>query len=124
MRQPYWGAAYHEVGVPVGTGESHRLAVLRVAGTSDVWRVWVDGRPVSPAYYLADSSGWKPEATAESWNDGSGLCNDYAFRFTGLAYATRPGGSWRGLPGGEEFQDPGYVMIRRSPMSFVARSQA
>ena len=122
VRQPYWAPVYREVGIDVAPGEPHRLAVLRVAGKRSTWRVWVDGHAVSPAYYLPDSGGWKPEATAESWNDGSGVCNDYSFRFTGLAYAARPGGSWRGLPGGEEFQDPGYLMIRHSPMSFDARS--
>ena len=66
--------------VPVG--ESHRLAVLEMAGRPGVWRIWVDGQPVTDPIALEGSHGlWKPIATAETWNGGTGSCNRFAFRF-------------------------------------------
>jgi hypothetical protein len=96
-----------------------------VANHPNAWRVWLDGRPVSPAYYLPGSHvGWKPDANAESWNDDSRLCNNYAYSFDGIALTTAAGGTWHKLaPGGLEFEDLGYSMHRRSATSFVAASR-
>ena len=88
--------------VPVG--ESHRLAVLEMAGRPGVWRIWVDGQPVTDPIALEGSHGlWKPIATAETWNGGTGSCNRFAFRFGGVAVALSPGGSWRMLEPGFTF---------------------
>jgi hypothetical protein len=105
-------------------GETHRLGVLEMSGRRSWWRVWVDGRAVSPPIYLAGSHGkWQPMATAENWNDGRGFCNGLAYRFSQLRLATRPGGSWRSFPVAYDMQDPGY-RVRRTSDGFVARNRA
>ena len=66
----------------VEVGRAYRIAVLEVAGRPGWWRVWVDGRPVTPMLRMRGTSGrWAPIATAESWNAGTSACNDFAFRF-------------------------------------------
>jgi len=125
VRQPDWAAKYVLVKANVAPGDRHRVAVLEVHGRPNVWRVWMDGHAVSPPYYLPGSHvGWKPQATAESWNDDGKICNDFAYRFDGIALSTKAGGNWRDLAsGGLEFQDVGYSMTRRSATSFVAASR-
>jgi hypothetical protein len=126
VRQPDWAAKYVLVKANVAPGERHRVAVLEVAGKPNTWRVWLDGRAVSPAYYLPGShAGWKPDANAESWNDDSKVCNSFAYSFDSIQLATKPGGAWKNLgAGGLEFQDRGYSMQRSSATSFVAASTA
>ena len=100
--------------VPVG--ESHRLAVLEMAGRPGVWRIWVDGQPLTDPIALEGSHGlWKPIATAETWNGGTGSCNRFAFRFGGVAVALSPGGSWRMLEPGFTFRDRGHVVKQLRP---------
>ena len=124
VRQPDWAAKYIQVKANIAPGERHRVAVLEVRGRPNVWRVWMDGHAVSPPYYLAGShAGWKPQASAESWNDSAGVCNNYAYSFSGISLAAHPGGSWHSLSSpGFKFEDPGYTMTRRSPTSFIAAS--
>ena len=124
VKQPDSAANYVQVQANIAPGESHRVAVLEVHGRPSVWRVWMDGRAVSPMYYLPGShAGWRPQATAESWNDNSGVCNNYAYAFSGIALATAPGGSWHGLKSrGVEFENAGYSLARSSPGSFIAAS--
>jgi hypothetical protein len=126
VRQPDWAAKYVEVNTSVAPGERHRVAVLEARGKPNVWRVWVDGRAVSPMYYLPGShAGWKPQATAESWNGDAGVCNNFAYGFERISLLGKPGGAWRALSDrGFEFEDLGYSMTRRSPASFVASSRA
>jgi len=126
VRQPGWAAKYVEVKTSVALGERHRVGVLEARGKPNVWRVWVDGRPVSPMYYLPGShAGWQPQATAESWNGDAGVCNNFAYGFEGISLMSKPGGAWRALSDpGFEFEDIGYSMTRRSPASFVASSRA
>ncbi|MGZ4390878.1 MAG: hypothetical protein ACXVRK_01970 [Gaiellaceae bacterium] len=125
VRQPDWAAKYVLVKANVAPGERHRVAVLEVHGRPGVWRVWMDGRAVSPPYYLPGShAGWEPQATGESWNDGAGVCNNYEYSFAGISLSARPGGTWRSLSSrGFEFEDAGYSMTRRSPTSFIAASR-
>ena len=79
----------------VEVGESHRLAVLEMAGRPNVWRVWVDGKPVTKPLLLPGSTKrWRPIATAESWNGGRSVCNSFSFRFDGVSVATASGGAW------------------------------
>lgn len=125
VRRPDWAAKYVLVKANVAPGEHHRVAVLEVHGRPSVWRVWMDGHAVSPPYWLPGSNvGWKPQATAESWNDSSHVCNNYAYSFSGILLSSRPGGSWHSLSSrGFEFEDAGYSMTRRSQTSFVAASR-
>ncbi len=122
----------------VAVGESHRLAVLEVAGRPGVWRVWLDGKPATDPIVLPGSSGrWRPIATAESWNGGTHRCNAFSFRFEGVAVAARAGGRWSSFVPGFRFLDRGYMLrplaparsSQRmltadgvSPYAFVARS--
>jgi hypothetical protein len=124
VKQPDSAANYVEVQANVAPGERHRVAVLEVRGRPSVWRVWMDGHAVSPAYYLPGShAGWRPQATGESWNDNAQVCNDYAYSFSGISLAAAPGGGWHSLSSrGVEFEDAGYTVTRRSPTSFIAAS--
>ena len=119
-------ASYHEVAAEVRSGESHRLAVLEMYGRESWWRVWVDGRPVSPPIHLPSSHGaWKAQAVAENGNDGSGNCNGFSYEFSDLATAGASGGAWRPFRTGYLFQDPGYRVLRgATPTLFVARNTA
>src|SRR6266498_3167281 len=74
---------YVELAASVTRGEHHRFFVLETASRKAWWRVWVDGRPVSPPINLPGSHGASyPQAIAENWNGGTGTCNDYAYSFS------------------------------------------
>jgi hypothetical protein len=104
--------------------ETFHVAVLAVKSHPGAWRVWVNGQAVSPMYYLRGSrNGRSPEITAESWNAERNTCSVFSYRFTKIAVAESPGGSWVAFRGGEEWQDPGYEMIRNAVDGFTARSR-
>jgi hypothetical protein len=116
---------YVELASDVPAGESHRFAVLEMANRSSWWRVWVDGKPVSPPIHLPGShDAWYPQAVAENWNGGAGACNTYAYRFSDVALAQNDGGVWKPLEAGYTFQDAGYhvIPISQTPRSFLAAS--
>ena len=116
---------YVELDASVAAGVSHHFAVLEMAHRKSWWRVWVDGKPVSPPIYLPGSDdAWYPQAVAENWNGGTGACNSYSYRFTDVALAQANGGVWRPLKLSSVFQDAGYhvVPISKSPRSFLAAS--
>lgn len=95
----------------VEVGESHRVAVLEMSGRPNVWRVWVDGKPVTEPLLLPNSTKrWRPIATAESWNGGSSVCNRFSFRFDGVGVATTSGGGWHAFVPGFKFQDKGFAV--------------
>jgi hypothetical protein len=95
----------------VEVGESHRVAVLEMSGRPNVWRVWVDGKPVTKPLLLPNSTRrWRPIATAESWSGGSSVCNTFSFRFDGVSVATSSGGGWRAFVPGFKFQDRGFAV--------------
>ena len=99
----------------VQVGERHRLAVLEMNRRPGVWRVWVDGKPMTDPIVLSGSHRiWKPIATAESWNGGRAVCNSFAFRFDGVGVAAATGGSWRPFAPGYKFQDRGFGVKRLS----------
>jgi hypothetical protein len=123
------GAApkYVELGSNVRAGVSHRFAVLEMANRPAWWRVWLDGKAVSPPIHLPGShDSWYPQAVAENWNGNTGACNDYSYKFTNVSLAQSQGGSWRPLKASYEFHDPGYhvVPISSTPRTFVAASLA
>ena len=126
---------YYEVTLPgqqptytavrdVTAGETHRVGVAEMPSRRNWWRVFVDGRSVSPPIHLPGSHGrWNPVATAESWNAGMQQCNGLAYRFSGTSVATAPGRAWRPLRAAYKLEDPGYrVSVLRS--EFVARTRA
>lgn len=111
----------------VGAGASHHFAVLEMAHRKAWWRVWVDGKPVSPPIHLPGSdNAWYPQAVAENWNGGTGACNSYTYRFSDVALAHADGGVWRPLQQSYVFQDAGYhvVPLSKTPRSFLAASLA
>jgi hypothetical protein len=102
----------------VQVGQSHRLAILEMNRRPGVWRVWVNGEPVTDPIVLEGSHRlWKPIATAESWNGGVATCNVFGFRFERVGVARSLGGSWRTFEPGTTFRDRGYVVrqLRPSP---------
>jgi hypothetical protein len=116
---------YVELGSDVGAGISHQFAVLEMAHKPSWWRVWLDGKPVSPPIYLPEShEKWYPQAVAENWNGNAGACNDYSYRFTNVSLASAQGGVWRPLEASYTFHDAGYrvVPISNTPRTFVASS--
>ena len=87
------------------------------------WRVWLDGRPVSPANRLPGShAGWSAVATAESWNAATSACNAMRFRFDGVG-VRRADSVWRRLARASVLADPGYRVADRTRMGFLARSE-
>lgn len=105
------------------TGRSYRVAVLEVAQRSGWWRVWVDGRPVTKPISLPGSHGaWEATATAESWDGGESVCNEFNYGFAGIAVAARPGGDWRPLETASVLQAPGYRIVGRTLAGFVAQA--
>jgi hypothetical protein len=100
----------------VAVGESHRLAVLEMSRRPGVWRVWLDGRPVTDPIVLPGSHRrWEPLATAESWNGGEATCNGFRFRFESVGVARSLGGSWQPFVPGATFRDRGYQVRQLSP---------
>ena len=100
----------------VAVGESHRLAVLEMSRRPGVWRVWLDGQPVTDPIVLPGSHRrWEPLATAESWNGGSATCNGFRFRFEKVGVARSLGGSWEEFVPGYTFRDRGYQVRQLSP---------
>jgi hypothetical protein len=107
----------------VRVGESHKVAVLEIAGKPNWWRVWLDGKPATdPVLFDSSSNRWRPIATGESWNGGESVCNRFAFRFDGVAVAGSPGGGWHPFAPGYLFNDRGFGVKQLSPTG--ARSLA
>jgi hypothetical protein len=106
----------------VQIGESHRLAVLEMNRRPGVWRVWLDGVPMTNPIVLPGSHRrWEPIVTAESWNGGVATCNGFGFRFERVGVAGALGGSWRMFTPGYTFQDRGYVVRQLRPVPGNAR---
>jgi hypothetical protein len=111
---------YTLVRAAVAPGEHHRFGVRELAHRPGWWRAWLDGAPVSVPIHLRGSHNrWKAQVTAESWNDGSGACNLYAYSFNDVVIASRA--AWTSLLQAETFQDPGYRFLG-APSRFVAMS--
>lgn len=122
VNRPGIGPQYKEVLTNVPHGERHRVAVLETA-QRDWWRVWVDGRAVSPPLHLQGSSGrWRPIATAEAWDGGRGSCNRFSYSFEQVAVARNRGGNWGTFRSGHRFQDKGFRVLASRNGSFLART--
>ena len=116
---------YVEVDAHVNAGEKHSFKVLETAKRKSWWRVWLDGKAVSPAIHLPGSHGaWYPQASAESWNGNVGACNSFSYRFSNVRLAHADGGAWKPLQQSVPFHDAGYRLIQTSrvPRSFLASS--
>ena len=121
VMRPGAGASYAEVATDVGNGRPVRVAVLETTADPNAWRIWVDGRPVTPPIHLAGSRGaLTPMAMGESWDGGQPACNRYSYRFERVSVAQAPGGSWQAARTAFVFQDPGYRVTRSAQASFIA----
>jgi hypothetical protein len=84
-------------------GRRYRVQVAEVA--ANVWQAAIDGRNVGPAAYLPVAHGsWRGIATAETWTNGDGACNSYAYRFDEVA--VRASSRWIGLRGAQRVGAP------------------
>ena len=89
---------YHQIAANLPSGHATRVAVLEMRARPNWWRVWVNGSPASAPIRLAGSHArWSPMATAEAWDGGAGVCNDFLYRFHKIAVAHAPGGGWAPL---------------------------
>jgi hypothetical protein len=123
IMRPGMGQTYAEVATGVPNGRPLRLAVLETAATPGAWRVWVNGRAVTPPIALAGSHGaLDPMAMGESWDGGRPACNRYSYRFSDVSVAATPGGSWQAARDASVLQDPGYKVVKRAAASFDAGS--
>ena len=112
---------YGELDTNVAAGRPLQVAVLETAGSSGVWRIWIDGRPVTGPIALPGSHGTlAPMAMGESWDGGRPACNRYNYRFERVSVAGSPGGAWQPVRSGSVLQDAGYRVIRRAVASFDA----
>jgi len=119
VAQPGAGIRYRELALNVRIGTRYRLAVLETALHRSWWRVWLDGAPVSRAFYLPGSETWRPIFTAERWSAAVRTCNRFAYRFEHVRVAQAAGGSWGPFVFGARFADPGYRLIRAPLSAFV-----
>ncbi len=122
VAQP-WGIRYVELASDIPAGRRYKVAVLEVHGWRSVWRVWVNGRPVSEPIWLPGShSKLTPMAVAESWDGGTAVCNDYEYLFQNVSLAQSPGGRWLPLPQKDAYvmQDPGYQIVSQPGDTFIA----
>ena len=116
---------YVELDAGVKPGEKHRFKVLEMARRKGWWRVWLDGKAVSPAIHLPGSHGaWYSQAVAQSWNGEVNACNKFHYRFSNVRLARSDGGDWKPLKQSIAFHDPGYRLVQTSnvPRSFLATS--
>jgi hypothetical protein len=116
---------YVELDSAVKAGEKHSFKVLETAQRKGWWRVWLDGKAVSPAIHLPGSHDkWYAQAAAESWNGGVRACNTFHYRFANVRLAHAEGGDWQPLAQTIPFHDPGYRLVQTSrvPRSFLATS--
>ena len=121
VMRPGATASYTELATSVGNGRPVRVAVLETAANPNAWRVWVDGRPVTPPIEIVGSHGaLTPMAMGESWDGGRPACNRYSYRFEHVSVAQAPGASWQAARDAAVLQDPGYRVIKRAPASFEA----
>jgi hypothetical protein len=109
---------YHEVVSNPRPDQPHRFAVRE--DRSNWWRVWLNGRPVSPSIHLPGSHDrFMPIATAESWDGGTGVCNNFLYSFQRVKVAHRPGGLFHNLTGGYKISSAA-TSVQRAGTAFIA----
>jgi hypothetical protein len=116
--------AYHTVKANLKQGEKHQLSVLEVQNKANNWRVWLDGKAVSPVMKLASSHNkFEPSVTSEDWTASKG-CNHYGYSFQKVGVAKAPGGSWVQAKAGYKWKDKGTELTKKGGGAFTARSTA
>ena len=110
---------YHQVVANPPAGRPYRVTVLE--SSPNHWRVWFNGKPVSPSIYLPQSHNqFMPIATAEAWDGGTGgACNNFDYSFQGVKVASKPAGRFHSLTGGYKISSA-KASVRRTGSSFIA----
>jgi hypothetical protein len=110
---------YHSVVSNPLFGHPYRVAVLE--DTPNHWSVWLNGRQVSPSYYLPQSHGaFMPIATAEAWDGGTnGACNNFLYSFQRVKVAHKPGGLFHTFSGGYKITSA-KTTFQRAGSTFIA----
>ncbi len=110
---------YHEVLANPSSDHPYRVAVLE--NRPNFWRVWLNGRPVSPSIYLPESHDqFMPIATAEAWDGGTGgACNNFLYSFQRVKIAHRPGGLFHTFTGGYKITSA-KTTVQRAGTAFIA----
>jgi hypothetical protein len=114
---------YHQVSAGVAVGTYTKVTVLEMHNRPNLWRVWVNHKPVSAPIRLPEShGGLVPIATAESWDGGTGgMCNDFSYRFRRVSIARAPGGDWQQLTSGDPTQSAvTHIQQARGSAGFLA----
>ena len=116
---PNQNPVYHEVVSNPAPGHAYRFAVRE--DRPNHWRVWMNGEPVSPSYYLPQShNAFMPIATAEAWDGGdNGACNNFLYSFQHVKVAHRPGGLFHNMTGGYRIESA-KTTLQRSGAAFIA----
>ncbi len=110
---------YHQVLANPPAGHPYRFAVRE--DRPNYWRVWMNGVPVSPSYYLPQSHNqFMPIATAEGWDGGTGgACNNFDYSFQRVKLAYKPSGMFHNLTGGYKIASA-KATVQRAGSSFIA----
>jgi hypothetical protein len=119
VARPNQDPVYHEVVANPPADRAYRFAVLE--NRPNWWRVWLNGKPVSPSIYLPDSHDqFMPIATAESWDGGTGgACNNFLYSFQRVKIAHRPGGLFHNFTGGYKITSA-KTTVQRAGAAFIA----
>jgi hypothetical protein len=106
----------------VVAGTPYRLAVRALANRTDVWQIFLNGRPVTTPITLPGSGHFEPMAMGESWNGGSPpTCNGFSYRFSQLKIASKTG-TWTPLTKTSPISNKGYKITDRTSDGFTASS--
>jgi len=119
VAQPHRDPVYHQVIANPVADHPYHVAVLE--DRPNYWRVWLDGRPVSPSIWLPKSHDqFMPVATAEAWDGGSGgACNNFLYSFQNVRIAHKPSGLFHPMTGGYPIRSD-KTTIRRAGSTFIA----
>lgn len=119
---PGQAPAYHMLKQQATAGEMHTVALLE-SNRQGSWRVWLDGRPASPAYYLKGSHGkYMPQGIGENWTTSTS-CNTYDWRFNNVRVELRRRWRWTvGRKPAYTWEDRGYKVTLIPPDSFETKS--
>jgi hypothetical protein len=121
VARPGAAPVYSRLRAGVEAGHAVRVYVLEMRGRRDWWRVWVDGSPASAAIHLPSSDRtWQPVVTAESWDAGQSVCNDFGYQFDRIRVALDPGGMWSPIRSTTRIGSSETLLVRRSGGAFVA----
>lgn len=113
---------YHELLAAVPLGEAHQIALLEMHDRPNVWRVWVDGKPVSPPYTMPHpAGGWSVDVAGETWDGGVvTTCNAFSYAIENVRAAAAAGGVWRKVGSGSTVDNVPYRIRQWVSGDFIA----